>query len=152
MVSIQTYTAVEISAYTHRYFKCERCVYKGDIVAGSKKWFIYTTDDGTDFALLRDESNVEGTNAGTQDYPDGGTLKYALPRNVKPRRIYFSNPAGTIRREVVCLTQTIFSAVAAGSTMTDQVSGTTLQISLKKGEEITIPKGVDTGLNDGDAT
>jgi len=121
-------------------------------MAGSKKWFIYTTDDGTDFAILRDESNVEGTNAGTQDYPDGGTVKYSLPGNVKPRRIYFANAAGTIRREVVCLTQTIFDAVNGGSTMTDGVSGQTLTVSLKRGEEIALPRGVDTGLTDGDAT
>ena len=121
-------------------------------MAGSNKWFVYTTDAGTDFALYRDESNMEGVNAGTQDFVDATAIQYALPRNVRPRVCVYSNAAGTIRRSVVALTTTIYNGILPGATLTDQTSGTTLTLSSKKGEVVTLPKALDTGLTDGDAS
>jgi hypothetical protein len=121
-------------------------------MAGSLKWFIYTTDNGQDFALWADESNLEVVNGGTQDFPNNGTVLYALPRNVKPRKIRFRNAAGTVQRNIVALTPTIFAGVSGTSSYTDPVSGETLIIAGKVGEAIRVPIGIDTGLIDGDAT
>jgi hypothetical protein len=121
-------------------------------VAGSNKWFVYTADDGSDFALFRDESNMEAVNGGTQDYVPATAVVYALPRNVTPRRCNFSNSAGTVRRSVVALTQAIYNGILPNATLTDVVSGETLTLSSKDGERIKLPKAADTGLTDGDAT
>jgi hypothetical protein len=121
-------------------------------MAGSNKWFVYTTDDGTDFALFRDESNMEAVNGATGDYTGSSTVTYSLPRNVKPRNIVYGNAAGTIRRTIPALTTAIYNGIAANATMTDQVSGETLTVVRKVGEVVALPKAADTGLTDGDAT
>jgi hypothetical protein len=121
-------------------------------MAGSMKWFVYSTDAGDDFALWRDESNLEAVNSGTQDMPDSPTVTYALPRNVKPRYARFASADGLVSRNIVCLTPTIFDALAAGSSYTDPVSSKTLNLIAKVGESIRIPVGVDSGLTDGDAS
>lgn len=121
-------------------------------MAGSLKWFVYTTDAGDDFAIYRDESNLEAVNAGTQDYVAATPVTYALPNNVKPRTLTYANQAGTVRRNIIALTPTIFNGVARGSTITDAVSGQTLSFVRKNGENVRIPFAFDTGLTDGDDT
>lgn len=122
-------------------------------MAGSIKWFTYTADDGSDFAIKLDESNTEAVNGSTQDMPATITTKFALPRNVKPRRAFYTSTDGTITRGIVCLTVSIYNGVDAGQpTITDAVSGQTLTLKRKKGEEISLPFGADTGINDGDAS
>jgi hypothetical protein len=121
-------------------------------MAGSMKWFVYTTDAGDDFALWRDESNLEVVNAGTQDMPDTPTVTYSLPRNVKPRLARFASADGLVTRNIVCLTSTIFDGLGAGSSYTDPVSTKTLTLTAKVGESIRLPVGVDSGLTDGDAS
>lgn len=123
-------------------------------MAGSIKWFIYTTDAGDDFALEADESNVESFAAGTQDYPDTGTPPiYAVPRNITPRYAVFVSPTGQRKIKVPVITQTIYNALNGTSTMADPIdAGVTLSFSYKRPELITVPRGPDTGLNDGDAT
>ena len=120
-------------------------------MAGSVKWFVYTTDAGADFALKADESNTEAVNAGAQDFPDTGlALINAVPRNVKPRHLIFKDGTGRITRKVYALTSTIYNGVLPGSSFTDPVSNTAVFLARKVGEKITIPFGQDTGLNDGD--
>lgn len=122
-------------------------------MAGSIKWFVYTTDAGDDFAIKLDESNTEGVNGGTQDFPAVATVQYALPRNVKPRTLIYQNTDRTITRRVVALTQAIFGGAITGApTLTDAVSGQTLSLFRQVGEELSLPFGADTGLDDGDAT
>lgn len=122
-------------------------------MAGSLKWFLYTADGGTQFAVFRDESNLEAVNGAVGDYPDtGSTITFALPSNVKMRYASFSNPTNTIRRNVPCLTAAVFNGLAPGATIVDQSSGATLTLVSKTGEKIRLPKGVDTGLTDTDAT
>lgn len=122
-------------------------------MAGSRKWFVYTTDSGEDFGIQLDESNTEALNAGTQDFPNVAPTQFALPRNVKPRTVIYRNPEGTIARRVVALTPAIFGGAITGApTMVDQVSGETLTLFRRVGEVVSLPFGADTGLTDGDDT
>ena len=94
-------------------------------MAGSKKWFIYTTDNGVDYAILLDESNTEAVNAGTQDYVDGLVVSAALPRNIKPREAFYSNSAKTRTIRCVALTPAIYLGLATGNvaTIPDPIAG-----------------------------
>lgn len=124
-------------------------------MSGSVKWFVYTTDSGQDFGIKLDESNTEAVNAGTQDYADGVTIPFALPRNIKPREVFYTNAARTRTIRCVCLTQTVYNGVIAGGvpTITDPIAGTgTLGLIRGRGEQVQLPVPLDTGLNDGDAT
>lgn len=122
-------------------------------MAGSIKWFVYTTDNGTDFAIEADESNVEALAAGTQDYPESGNPPvFAVPINLKARYAVFSNDAGTRRIKVPIITQTIYNALDGNSTMVDPISGGNLKLLYKRPEIIRLPKGKDTGLTDSDDT
>lgn len=121
-------------------------------MAGSIKWFVYTTDDGDDFAIKLDESNTEQVNAGTQDYVAGAGVNYSVPRNLKPRNLVYESTDGNVRRRIVALTTTIFNGVAAGASYTDPVSGTVVNLVAKNGERISLPRADDTGLIDGDAS
>lgn len=121
-------------------------------MAGSRKWFIYTDDAGVDYAINLDESNTEALNASENPYTSTGT-KAALPRNIKPREIFYSNAARTRTIRCVALTQTIYAAAITGSvgTITDPIAGTgTLALSRANGERRRIPTPLDTGLDDGD--
>lgn len=124
-------------------------------MAGSKKYFVYTTNAGTDFALLADESNTEALNGGTQDYADGVSIIYELPKNLKPRRIIYGNAAGTRRITCYALTEAIFDGAVAGvPSITDPIAGTGSLTIVDVIPEIRkrIPISIDTGLNDGDVT
>lgn len=122
-------------------------------MAGSLKWFLYTADSGTQYAVYRDESNLEAVNGAVGDYPDtGGTVTAGLPNNLKPRYASYVSATNTVRRNVICLTAAIFNALAPGATITDQTSGLTLTLVSKTGEKSRLPRGQDTGLTDGDAT
>lgn len=122
-------------------------------MAGSIKWFIYTTDTGADYALQADESNVEAVNGGTQDFLNDSTVIYAVPRNVRPRYAVYSNAAGTREIKCVALTTTIYNAIPSTvQSITDPIGGGTLTLKRIRPEVITLPFGQDTGLDDGDVT
>lgn len=123
-------------------------------MAGSRKWFVYTTDAGNDFAIELDESNTEAVNGATQDFPNTGSpATVALPRNIKPRYAVYQNAENTITRKCVALTATILNGLVANvPTITDQVSNQTLILRRIQGEKSRLLFGQDTGLNDGDAT
>lgn len=124
-------------------------------MAGSIKWFIYTTDSGEDYGLRLDESNTEAVNASTQDLIAGATIPFALPRNVKPRYVEYTNAARTRTIKCVCLTQAIYNGVISGGvpTITDPIAGSgTLGLIRGKGEQVQLPQPLDTGLTDGDDT
>ena len=123
-------------------------------MAGSRKWFIYTTDFGDDFALNLDESNTEAINGSTQDYISGTTVLNALPRNFRPRAAVYQNAAGTRTIRCVALTNTIYSGVLTNApTITDPIDGGTLTLKRLEPEKVRLlPIPNDTGLTDGDAT
>lgn len=125
-------------------------------MAGSIKWFVYTTDTGADFAIKLDESNTEAVNGSTQDFVSGLSLVDALPRNIKPRYVFYTNADRTRTIRCVCLTPTIYSGVLGGSapTIPDPIAGgaNTLGFIRAVGEQRTLPAPLDTGLDDGDAS
>jgi len=123
-------------------------------MAGSNKWFVYTTDTGADYALKLDESNTEAVNGSTQDFLNDSELVYALPRNVKPRYAVYENAAGTRQIKCVALTQTIYNGITANvATITDPIAGTgSLALVRIRPEVVTLPFGKDTGITDGDDT
>lgn len=124
-------------------------------MAGSKKYFVYTTDNGIDFALLADESNTEAVNAGTQDYADGISIPYELPRNIRPRKLIYANPLRTRKITCYALTTAIFSGAPIGvPTIDDPITaGQTLTlVDAVPEERKRIPISIDTGLTDGDAS
>lgn len=122
-------------------------------MAGSLKWFIYTTDSGTSFALKADESNVEAVNGGIQDFLNDSTVQFALPRNVTPRYALYTNADGSRSIKCPVLTTTIYAAVPTTVlSITDPIGGGTLTLKRVRPELISLPFGNDTGLNDGDAT
>jgi len=125
-------------------------------VAGSLKWFVYTDDLGTSFAIKLDESNTEAVNGSTNDLISGASVPNALPRNVQPRCVFYTNADRTRRIRCVCLTQTIYNGVVAGgvATIPDPIAGgsATLGLIASQGERRVLPVPLDTGLNDGDDT
>lgn len=118
-------------------------------MAGSLRGFPYTADDGTTWALLRDESNVESVNGAGN--PLTVDQKYKAPSNLRVRSATYQNTAGTIRRKVPVLTPAIFGSLTPASTLVDQVSGETLQLRFTEGERVSLLPLTDTGLDDGDA-
>lgn len=123
-------------------------------MAGSLKYFQYTTDGGDIFALLADESNVEATGGSGSDYDVDATVEYHIPRNVKPRYAVYSNAAKTRNIKIPIMTAAGYNALAPGGTITDPIAGTgTLVLTRKVPERIALlPIEADTGLTDGDAT
>lgn len=124
-------------------------------MAGSNKWFVYTTDDGTDFAIKQDESNTEAVNGATQDYVAAVSIKYSLPSNVSPRRAYYRSTDGKRTISCVALTQTIYSGIPANvSSITDPISPPAVLSLIRIRPEVirNLPFAGDTGLDDGDDT
>lgn len=124
-------------------------------MAGSLKWFVYTTDDGTDFAIKLDESNTEAVNGATQDYVAGTAFRFSIPRNLKPRRAVYQSPDGVRSITCVALTQAIYNGIPANVTsITDPLPpGNTLNLVRILPERISpLPFANDTGIDDGDAT
>jgi len=118
-------------------------------MAGSLKYFTYTADDGSNFALLADESNVEAVN-GAEVAAITAATKYKLPGNVTPRSATFQNSDGTIRRKVVVLNDAALALQVPGYNFIDQSSGVAVFLRRVDGESIQLPNLADTGLTDGD--
>jgi hypothetical protein len=124
-------------------------------MAGSLKWFKYTTDAGDDFGIFMDESN--GELVGNTDFAaaDNDTIVYALPRNVRPRTALYRDSTGRVNRRIV-----VTDPEATISTLTssfvvpaqDNNPAATMQLQSFRGEEVRRLVSVDTGLDDGDAT
>lgn len=125
-------------------------------MAGSIKWFVYTSDAGDDYAIRLDESNTEAINGGTQDYVPGLAFTDALPRNITPRAFYYTNIERTRRIRCVALTKAIYDGIIAGAvnSISDPIAGgaATLGLIEARGERKILPIPIDTGLNDGDPT
>lgn len=124
-------------------------------MAGSLKYFEYTADDDTVFALFGDESNIEAVNGTVPDYVGTSTARYTIPGNLQVRKAVYSNPDGTRTIEIPVLSQTIYDGVQANTpTILDPIAGSGNLTLTRLVPEIfsRVPKATDTGLIDGDAT
>lgn len=121
-------------------------------MAGSKRWFAYTTDNGTVYGLNLDESNTEAVNGSVGSLPP--SLIDALPRNISPRRAFYASSDGSRTISAVCLTPaTYLAAQTTNTTISDPLSGgATDQLTLIRvtNEKRRFIRRVDTGLTDGD--
>lgn len=116
-------------------------------MAGSKKVFRYTTDGGTDFGLLADESNTELA-GGAVDLTGGTSTLNMLPKNIKPRYGRYVSADGLVVRKCYFCT----AAATPTTPIVDPVSGLSLNLKTYVAEQVTYLVGEDTGLLDGDAS
>lgn len=124
-------------------------------MAGSLKWFEYTTNSGDTFGIYMDESN--GEVVGNPDFAPlvSDAVIYALPRNVKPRTaLYRSIDGKTSRRIPVSDPAASIATLPASFTVAaiDTNPAQQLNLTLFRGEEVRRLTGFDTGLDDSDAT
>lgn len=121
-------------------------------MAGSNRWFTYTSDDGTNWAIYADESNTEAANPVAS--AGGAPLNqiYKPPANLKPRYGVFRSASGDRSIRVPILNEAIYNALDNTTTIPDPFDSTqTLGLARKRPELIgPIPTIFDTGLNDGD--
>jgi len=122
-------------------------------MAGSLKWFNYTDDFGTIYALYADESNVEATNTGG-DYTGTPPLVDAVPRNVNPRYAVYGTTDGLRSIKIPILTPSDYQGLAAAHpTIPDPITTTLTLVLLRIRPEVRrLPIAYDTGLQDGDIT
>lgn len=127
-------------------------------MAGSRKWMIYTSDAGTEYAVQVDESNSEAMGMGWLDYEAVSTA-LPLPKGMKMRTITAEDPVSGARRQIpvgqvgaaafqiggTILLQS-FMPGAAGVIAFDILSALGEQFSQGR------PRATDTGLTDGDDT
>jgi len=120
-------------------------------MAGSKLWFAYTTDAGTVYGINLDEDNTKEIN-GAVGRPLPAGLTDALPRNIKPRRVYYKSAEGNRTISCVALTPAVYAGIpAAHATIPDPINTTNdALLYLRKAPEVTrgITRG-DSGLTDG---
>lgn len=127
---------------------------------GSRKWLKYDTDDGSQWAMFGDESNIENivvTDANVDiAIADVDDRKWAVPQNVEPRFATFQSTTTVAKRKIRIPTPAIYQALAANDTAialrTFSEDGETFQLQSLTPERIRpIVTDADTGLNDGDA-
>lgn len=126
-------------------------------MSGSRRWFRYVDDEGTAYAINRDESNTELVNLAA-DYNLGVAGLDPLPQGVKPRYVTLSSVSGEISRDCFVLTPTRYAALntainflLTAANFSGVSSDTTVSLILKQPEiSRRLPKNGDTGLNDGD--
>lgn len=123
-------------------------------MAGSLKWFEYTTDSGDVFGVFMDESNGEAL--GNPDWTDSSTGVYKLPSNVRPRRARYTSAGGQRAANIiVCDPDENITTLPATIDFAIPGDATPVVLTLREitGERILlIPRADDTGLSDGDGT
>ena len=120
-------------------------------MAGSKKWFLYTTDLGNDFAMEMDESNGEAIS--NTDMTDANLQSYSVPGNVRKRYASYRSTDGFTQRKIYASTAAILAAAPDTITVPDYAGvDVELKIAHRSGERIFMPKAADTALDDGDVT
>ena len=122
-------------------------------MAGSRKTVKYTADNGSDYCISVDESNIEMIMGAA--VPANGAFP-ALPKGTKPRFVRVEDITGKIKRSIPVLTQARFTALTGSTALTlgagDIDSGTDVRVRTKVAEKNRfIPRNYDTGKDDGDA-
>ena len=123
-------------------------------MAGSLKYFKYTTNGGVDYAIRMDESNGEAvgnTDLVAEDLPIA-----ALPRNIKPRYALYRSADGLHTRRVPITANNVdLGDLAASFQIPPTTVGGTAVTVLRQslvGEVQRPVTDIDTAQTDGDAT
>lgn len=122
-------------------------------MAGSLKYFRYTTDLEDEFAIFMDEGNGEAVS--NPDYADGGeTLRYTIPSNVEPRYAVYGNTEGSRNIRIPICTLLAYNNLDEDvPSISDPLDETqTLRLIRVRPEQRRVPVPTDSGLQDGDAT
>ena len=122
-------------------------------MAGSKKTVAYTADNGSQYCIKVDESNVEMI-MGAQ-VPASGAFP-ALPKGTEPRKVRIEDITGRVKRVIPVLTQARFNELTGSTALTlgggDIDNLTDVRVRTKVPEKNRfIPRNFDTGKDDGDA-
>ena len=122
-------------------------------MAGSRKTVKYTADNGSDYCISVDESNIEMIMGAA--VPASGAYP-ALPKGTEPRKVRVEDITGKVKRTIPVLTAARFVALTGSTALTlgagDIDSGTDVRVRTKVAEKNRfIPRNYDTGKDDGDA-
>ena len=127
-------------------------------MAGSLKWFIYTTDTGNPFGHFMDED--WGELMGNTDVASDPSGLYGIPINLEPRYALYRSSSGARQLKVVVgdnaansdsLPQTITLDGGEGE-VSETATDNTFYLSSLIGERYRPVIALDTGLTDGDIT
>lgn len=124
-------------------------------MAGSRKWFKYTTDSGDTFGVNMDESNGELVGNTDFEATDNDVVVYAIPRNISPRSALYRSTDGLATRRIIVTDNDEDITTVTSSFVVPAQDGSgpfTMQLQSFKGEEIKRIVSVDTGMIDGDDT
>ena len=124
-------------------------------MAGSLKYFKYTTDLGDEFAIFQDEDwgELMGNDAAAD------TMKYKLPANIEPRYANYCSKSGKRTLQIIIgddtkvlttIPRTVTISASNGETA-GNADDDTLNLTSTVGERWKPITASDTGLSDGDA-
>jgi len=116
-------------------------------MAGSLRWFVYTSDNGQDYAILADKTNIAAVNASGAAAPASLPVA-AVPRNITPRYALYSDSTGNIKRKVPLLKPSDVQALTSTSSFTPSGETATVRLSYLRGESNRLPKLADTARTD----
>lgn len=122
-------------------------------MAGSRKTVKYTADNGSDYCISVDESNIEMIMGAA--VPANGAFP-ALPKGTEARFVRVEDITGKIKRTVPVLTLARFTALTGSTPLTlgagDIDELTDVRVRNKVAEKNRfIPRNFDNGKDDGDA-
>jgi len=118
-------------------------------MAGSLRNFQYRTDNGANFLFRGDESNTEAVNGTAANIVVANAGNPGIPRNIKPRRVYYASADGNRTLSAIASTVAIYNEPP--QTIGDPIDGTgVLTLVRKTPERVRLYPNVDTGLTDGD--
>lgn len=122
-------------------------------MAGSKLNFLYTSDSGAEYVVQLDESNTKAINGVAGALTAANSPGVKVPRNVKVREVFYEGQGGDRVIRAVPLTPAIYSALLTPPfpTFPDPIDtdGPALTLVRANGERRSVPRVVDTGLDDG---
>ena len=115
---------------------------------GQKDSYVYTSDNGTQFAIQRDRSLILGASTGLSLYDASAPFAFPLPRRFKPRGVYWEGNLDTrvVRKFIICWTldSTLYATDSSVALTIDGVPGRT---SGKRGEQTNFVKRSNTVPN-----
>lgn len=112
-------------------------------MAGSIRWFQYTTDGGVNYAIRGDKTNIQAVNPSAAGNP-ANLPTGSVPSNVKPRYALFSDVTGLIKRRVPILTATDLAALTPTTNFTPSGESVPVTLTSVRGEKLTLPRLIDT--------